>query len=95
MQKLPSCYLENRFSRGEFEVDGYKLDPGAVHTEAYVVGAIGDHIVPWGSAHATSQLLGGSNRFVLSSSGHIAGIVNPPSPKAKYWTNDDARQVDA
>ena len=36
----------------------------------------------------TSQVLSGANRFVLSSSGHIAGIVNPPSPKARLWTND-------
>ncbi|MEO7979711.1 MAG: poly-beta-hydroxybutyrate polymerase, partial [Sporichthyaceae bacterium] len=36
-----------------------------------------------------AQLLGGDNRFVLSTSGHIAGIVNPPGPKPKHWTNDD------
>ena len=94
-QYLRSCYLENQFSRGEFEVDGYKLDPAAVDTENYVLGAVADHIVPWTSAHKTSRLLGGRNRFVLSSSGHIAGIVNPPSPKARYWTNDDAGSAEA
>ena len=87
-QYLRSCYIDNEFSRGEFEVDGFKLDPEAVQVDAYVVGAVGDHIVPWASAYRTSQLLGGRNRFVLSSSGHIAGIVNPPNPKARYWTNE-------
>jgi polyhydroxyalkanoate synthase len=53
-----------------------------------VLAAVDDHIVPWVSGYKTAQLLGGHNRFVLSTSGHIAGIVNPPSPKAKHWTND-------
>jgi poly(3-hydroxyalkanoate) synthetase len=44
--------------------------------------------VPWTSGYKTTQLLGGKSRFVLSSSGHIAGIVNPPNPKAKHWVND-------
>jgi polyhydroxyalkanoate synthase len=44
--------------------------------------------VPWVSGYKTAGLFGGANRFVLSTSGHIAGIVNPPNPKAKHWTND-------
>jgi hypothetical protein len=42
----------------------------------------------WTSGYKTTQLLGGENRFVLSTSGHIAGIVNTPNPKAKHWVND-------
>jgi len=86
---LRSCYLNNEFARGEFEIDGHKLDPGQVKVDTYVLSAVDDHIVPWVSGYKTTQLLGGHNRFVLSTSGHIAGIVNPPSPKAKHWTNDD------
>jgi polyhydroxyalkanoate synthase len=52
-----------------------------------VLSAVDDHIVPWVSGYKTTQLLGGNNRFVLSTSGHIAGIVNPPGPKPKHWTN--------
>ncbi len=85
---LRACYLENRFARGELEVDGHVLDPGKVEVDAYVLSAIEDHIVPWQSAYKTAHLLGGDNRFVLSTSGHIAGIVNPPSPKARHWTNE-------
>jgi polyhydroxyalkanoate synthase len=85
---LRSCYLHNEFARGEFEIAGQKLDPGKVGVDTYVLSAVDDHIVPWISGYKTTQLLGGHNRFVLSTSGHIAGIVNPPSPKAKHWTND-------
>jgi polyhydroxyalkanoate synthase len=53
------------------------------------VSGVNDHIVPWESAYQTTQLLGGDDkRFVLSSAGHIAAIINPPGPKAKLWTND-------
>jgi polyhydroxyalkanoate synthase len=86
---LRSCYLHNEFARGEFEIDGRKLDPGKIEVDTYVLSAVDDHIVPWVSGYKTTQLLGGHNRFVLSTSGHIAGIVNPPGPKAKHWTNDD------
>jgi polyhydroxyalkanoate synthase subunit PhaC len=88
-QYLRSCYLNNEFARGEFEIDGAKLEPGKVDIDTYVLAAVDDHIVPWASAYKTTQLFGGERRFVLSTSGHIAGIVNPPGPKAKHWTNDD------
>ncbi|MBN2445431.1 MAG: alpha/beta fold hydrolase [Phycisphaerae bacterium] len=85
---LRSCYLRNEFARGEFEIDGKRLDPGLVDIDSYVLAAVDDHVVPWTSSYKTTQLLGGHNRFMLSNSGHIAGIVNPPNPKAKHWVND-------
>jgi polyhydroxyalkanoate synthase len=87
-QYLRSCYLNNEFARGEFKIEGRKLDPSAVKVDTYVLSAVDDHIVPWVSGYKTTQLLGGRNRFVLSTSGHIAGVVNPPGPKAKHWTNE-------
>ena len=86
---LRSFYLNNDFAHGEFEIGGHKLDPRQVTIDTYVVSAINDHIVPWFSGYKTAQIFGGPNRFVLSTAGHIAGVVNPPSPKAKYWINDD------
>jgi polyhydroxyalkanoate synthase len=86
-QYLRSCYLNNEFARGEFEIGGRKLDPRKVKVDTYVLSAVDDHIVPWVSGYKTTQLLGGRNRFVLSTSGHIAGVVNPPGPKPKHWTN--------
>jgi polyhydroxyalkanoate synthase len=85
---LRSCYVDNEFSQGNFVANGVPLDPRAVTQPTYVLSAIDDHIVPWISAYKTTHVLGGESTFVLSTSGHIAGIVNPPSPKAKHWTND-------
>ena len=91
---LRSCYLKNEFARGEFEVDGRALDPGKVDVDTYVLSAVDDHIVPWVSGYRTTQLLGGRNRYVLSTSGHIAGIVNPPGPKAKHWVSEESLPAD-
>ncbi|NEA30581.1 alpha/beta fold hydrolase [Streptomyces sp. SID13031] len=68
---------------------GTAVDLGKVGVPAYIVAGIADHICPWQSCYRSTQLLGGENRFVLSTSGHIASIVNPPgNPKATYQVND-------
>jgi polyhydroxyalkanoate synthase len=84
---LRACYIRNELARGEMELAGTFLKLEEVKADAYVLSAKEDHIAPWTSAYKTTQLLTGNPRFVLSSSGHIAGIVNPPSPKSRYWTN--------
>ena len=64
---------------------GSPVDLSKIDVDSYVVAGIDDHIVPWPSAYRATQLLGGNIRFVLSTSGHIAAMVNPPSnPKATY-----------
>jgi polyhydroxyalkanoate synthase len=65
---------------------GSPVDLSKVDVDSYVVAGIDDHIAPWPSAYRATQLLGSSNiRFVLSNSGHIAAMVNPPSnPKASF-----------
>ncbi|MCB0994222.1 MAG: alpha/beta fold hydrolase [Acidimicrobiales bacterium] len=85
---LRRCYLQNDFASGRMDIDGVPIEPGKVEQDVYVLSAVDDHIVPWTSAYRTARLLGGDARFVLSTAGHIAGIVNPPSPKAKHWVND-------
>ena len=86
---LRSCYERNELARNEMELAGTELDLGSIQSDVYVLAAKEDHITPWKSAYRTTQLLQGHRRFVLTSSGHIAGIVNPPGPKRKYWTNDE------
>ena len=86
---LRSCYLENRLAAGTMAMAGRAVRPEAVKCDAYVLAAEADHITPWLSSYETTGLLGGPIRFVLTSAGHIAGIVNPPGPKRKYWTNDE------
>ena len=82
---LRSCFVHNEFSRGEFSFNGEKLDPKKVDSPIFVLSAVDDHIVPWKSAYKTTKVLGGPATFVLSNSGHIAGIVNPPNPKCRHW----------
>jgi polyhydroxyalkanoate synthase subunit PhaC len=86
---LRNCYVGNRFARGELELAGQRLDLKDVDQDLYIVAAINDHIVPWTSSYATVHHVGGRSRFVLSSGGHIAGIVNPPSPKAWFLAGDE------
>ena len=81
---LNHLYLRNELAKGEMELAGQQLSLSDVKNDTYVVGAINDHIVPWHASYETTRLLGGSVRYVLSSGGHIAGIVNPPGPKAWY-----------
>jgi polyhydroxyalkanoate synthase len=86
---LRSLYGRNELARGELTLAGTRLNLADVTSDAYVVGAVNDHIVPWTSSYRATQLLGGAVRYVLSSGGHIAGIVNPPHPKAWYEAGDD------
>jgi polyhydroxyalkanoate synthase subunit PhaC len=66
---------------------GSPVDLSKVGTDAYVIAGIADHLCPWQSCYRTTQLLGGRSRFVLSTSGHIASMVNPPgNPKATFQT---------
>ena len=75
---------------GSLTVLGEQIDLSRVDVDAYVAAGIADHITPWQSCYRTTQLFGGETRFVLSTSGHIAALVNPPgNPKATYYTNKD------
>ena len=81
-------FASNGLARAKsMTVLGTPIDLGAVGCDAYVVGAQTDHIIPWPATYRTTQLLGGKSEFVLSSSGHIQAIVNPPgNDKSQYWT---------
>ena len=83
---LRSLYGRNELAEGRLELAGQPLQLADVKQDAYIVGAVNDHIVPWTSSYKSTGLLGGSIRYVLSSGGHIAGIVNPPGPKSWYET---------
>jgi len=66
---------------------GSPVDLAKIDTDAYVVAGIADHLCKWESCYRTTQLLGGDSRFILSTSGHIASMVNPPgNEKASFQT---------
>jgi polyhydroxyalkanoate synthase subunit PhaC len=81
--------LDNKLvTPGALTVLGTPVDLSRVETDAYLVAGISDHITPWQNCYRSTQLLGGKNRFILSTSGHIAALVNPPgNPKARYQVN--------
>ncbi|SDY13184.1 polyhydroxyalkanoate synthase [Modestobacter sp. DSM 44400] len=74
---------------------GSRVDLSAVTVDSYVVAGIADHICPWQSCYATTQLLGGDTRFVLSTNGHIASLVNPPSNPKSTWRTATPNTPDA
>jgi polyhydroxyalkanoate synthase len=91
---LRNCYLENRLSSGSMVLDNTLLDLSKVKVPIYNLATREDHIAPADSVLYGSQFFGGPVKYVLSGSGHIAGVVNPPSAgKYQYWTNDNVRGV--
>ena len=88
---LRNMYLANRLKdRGGIALGGVPIDLRKIVIPAYFVSTLEDHIAPWESTYKGARLLSGPTRFVLGGSGHIAGIVNPPSAKKYgYWTGSE------
>jgi polyhydroxyalkanoate synthase subunit PhaC len=99
--RMPACnhsfylrefYQENKLSKGEMVLGGETLDMKQVKLPVYELAAKEDHIAPAASVYLGARLFGGPVEYVMSGSGHIAGVVNPPDPnkvKYQYWTNTD------
>ena len=93
--RMHSFYLRNMYIKnlmgvpGGIELAGVPIDLSKVTLPSYFISTVEDHIAPWKTTYKGAKYLGGPVRFVLGGSGHIAGIVNPPSAKKyHYWTND-------
>jgi len=84
-------YGDKRFVRpGEVDFLDHKIDLTAVKQDAFMVAAVTDHITPWRACYRNNHLFGGDIEFVLSNSGHIQALLNPPgNPKATYFANPD------
>ncbi len=94
---LRDLYLNNRLAEKDgLVLGGRSIDLGCIEQPLYVVGTQLDHICPWKSTFKTCSLVGGPVRYVLSSEGHITGIVNPPSEtsRRRYWAGDAAGERD-
>ena len=94
--QLHSDYLDMGLSQpfsnpGEVEIAGHVADLTKVDMDTFIVAGITDHITPWKACYRTTKLLGSENiEFVLSNSGHLQSLLNPPmNPKAQYFKNDD------
>jgi polyhydroxyalkanoate synthase len=84
---LRQCYLNNALSQGKMELCGQRLDMHKVTIPIFNLAAREDHIAPAKSVFNGSKCFGGPVHYVMSGSGHIAGVINPPAkPKYQYWT---------
>lgn len=87
---LRAMYQQNRLIKpGGIELLDTPINITKIATPTYILSTREDHIAPWTSTYAATQVYDGPVRFVLSQSGHVAGVVNPPAKnKYGYWTND-------
>ena len=85
---LRECYLDNKLSQGKLVLDNVRIDLKKVKVPIYNLAAKEDHIAPLPSVFQLGKYFGGETTTVVSGSGHIAGVVNPPAlKKYQYWTD--------
>ena len=84
-------YQGNALTRpGALRLHGVPVDLGRVKCDSYLVAGTTDHITPWKACYRSTQLFGGKKTFVLSNSGHIQSIINPPgNKKSEFWTGGE------
>jgi polyhydroxyalkanoate synthase len=88
--QLIDIYRDNSLADGKVAVDGIPLDLGTIRCDTFVTAGTSDHITPWDACYRSTLRLGGAVEFVLSNSGHIQSILNPPgNPKATFQRNPD------
>jgi polyhydroxyalkanoate synthase len=86
---LRNCYLDNNITKSRLTIDNVRIDLKEITIPVYNLATREDHIAPAKSVYLGSTFFGGPMRYVLSGSGHIAGVVNPPAKtKYQYWTGD-------
>jgi polyhydroxyalkanoate synthase len=92
---LRNCYLDNKLSKGKMTIGNTPIDLKAIKIPIYNLATREDHIAPAKSVMLGSKLFGGEVKFVVSGSGHIAGVVNPPAKKKyQFWTGPKPRNAD-
>ncbi|MEL0002615.1 MAG: class I poly(R)-hydroxyalkanoic acid synthase, partial [Rhodospirillales bacterium] len=95
-EAMHSFYLRNMYQKNLMRVPGgismneQPIDLGDIETPTYFLATKEDHIAPWPGVYQGMKRFGGETKFVLAASGHIAGVVNPPTAnKYSYWTNEN------
>jgi polyhydroxyalkanoate synthase len=91
---MRNCYLDNKLARGEMMLGNTLIDVRSIKIPIYNLATREDHIAPAKSVMLASKFFGGKVRFVVTGSGHIAGVVNPPDKKKyQYWTGPRPRSA--
>jgi polyhydroxyalkanoate synthase len=95
-EAMHSFYLRNMYQKnlmrepGGISMNEQPIDLGDIETPTYFLATKDDHIAPWPGVYQGMKRFGGETKFVLAASGHIAGVVNPPTAnKYSYWTNEN------
>jgi polyhydroxyalkanoate synthase subunit PhaC len=87
---LRNMYHENRLVKpGGISLKGVPIDLRLIKAPTFLLSTREDHIAPWRSTYAATQIYGGPITFVLSASGHIAGVISPPGSKYGHWRNSE------
>ncbi len=85
---LRNMYHENRLAiPGGISFGGVAIDLARIETPTFLLSTREDHIAPWQSTYAATQLYKGPIKFVLADSGHIAGVISPPGSRYGHWQN--------
>jgi len=87
---LRACYGENALCRDAMTLGDTRLRLSEVSVPTYVLGADGDHIVPWEATLRTTELMKGRKRYVLVKAGHVGALVQPPDRGGRFRASDDA-----
>ncbi|WP_185982743.1 class I poly(R)-hydroxyalkanoic acid synthase [Aureimonas mangrovi] len=91
---LRNCYLENRITKGEMRIGDVDIDLRSLTIPVYNLATREDHIAPAKSVYAGSTAFAGQVTYVMSGSGHIAGVVNPPAKnKYQFWTGEEPSEA--
>ena len=87
---LRNMYQNNRLVvPGGISLKGVPIDLRLIETPTFLLSTKEDHIAPWRSTYAATQIYGGPITFVLSASGHIAGVISPPGSKYGHWRSSE------
>jgi polyhydroxyalkanoate synthase subunit PhaC len=87
---LRKMYQQNLLAKpGGITLDGTPIDLAKITIPTFILSTREDHIAPWKSTYAATHLYSGPIKFVLSASGHMAGVISAPGSKYGHWTNDD------
>jgi polyhydroxyalkanoate synthase len=92
---LDMIYTNPFVNHGKLSVGGHKIDMRKVKHKTYVIGGTTDHITPWKAVYETARLYGDETTFVLSNSGHLQSLLNPPGNPKSWYVKGTAGKPDA
>ena len=91
---LDMIYTNPFLNPGEMVVGGYEIDMTKVNYDTYVIAGTTDHITPWKAVYETARLYGKETQFILSNSGHLQSLLNPPGNPKAWYMKGVAKQED-